>query len=157
MEKVLIISYYWPPSGGAGVQRWLKLSKYLALANKEVHVVTVDPEHASYMQRDETLCKDVHPSVHVHLTHSFEPINLYAKAAGKSSVPSAGFSNVNTNNWKQKTINFLRSNLFIPDPRKGRRHLRYRHIERALELFQKRNRAQTWFSAFKLSRNIEWR
>ena len=29
MKRVLIITYYWPPSGGSGVQRWLKMSKYL--------------------------------------------------------------------------------------------------------------------------------
>jgi hypothetical protein len=28
-SKVLIITYYWPPAGGPGVQRWLKFVKYL--------------------------------------------------------------------------------------------------------------------------------
>ena len=40
MKKILIITYYWPPSGGAGVQRWLKLTKYLATKNTEIHVIT---------------------------------------------------------------------------------------------------------------------
>ncbi|MDX5426533.1 MAG: glycosyl transferase family 1, partial [Bacteroidota bacterium] len=59
MNKVLIITYYWPPSGGAGVQRWLKLSKYLAIEGLDVHVLTVDERHASYMQMDESLLKEV--------------------------------------------------------------------------------------------------
>ena len=44
MEKVLIITYYWPPSGGASVQRWLKLSKYLLRFDIEPIVLTVDEE-----------------------------------------------------------------------------------------------------------------
>ena len=119
MKKVLILSYYWPPSGGAGVQRWLKLSAYLADLGVEVHVITVDELKASYMQWDETLLNDVHPKVTVYKTDSFEPINYYAKLVGKKNVPTAGFSNVNNSNWKQKLVNGIRSNFFIPDPRVG--------------------------------------
>ena len=43
MNKVLIITYYWPPSGGAGVQRWLKFSKYLPEFGWEPIILTVDP------------------------------------------------------------------------------------------------------------------
>lgn len=119
MKKVLIISYYWPPSGGAGVQRWLKLSSSLANLGVEVHVLTVDENKASYMQWDETLFDDVHPDVMVYKTNSFEPINYYAKLVGKKNVPTAGFSNVDNSNWKQKLVNSARSNFFIPDPRIG--------------------------------------
>ena len=119
MKKVLIIIYYWPPSGGAGVQRWLKLSKYLADTGVEVHVLTVDETYASYLQTDESLKNDIHPKVIVHKTKSFEPVNYYAKLVGKENVPTAGFSNVDNNNWKQKLVKTLRSNLFIPDPRRG--------------------------------------
>ena len=118
-KKVLIISYYWPPSGGAGVQRWLKLSAYLAELGVEVHVLTVDEKKASYMQWDETLIGDIHPKVTVYKTDSFEPINYYAKLVGKKNVPTAGFSNVDNANWKQKLVNSVRSNFFIPDPRVG--------------------------------------
>jgi glycosyltransferase involved in cell wall biosynthesis len=119
MIKVLVITYYWPPSGGAGVQRWLKLTKYLAELGAEVHVLTVDPAKASYMHVDKSLLQDVSPKVHVHKTNSFEPINYYAKIVGKKNVPTAGFSNVDNSNVKQKLVNSLRSHLFIPDPRKG--------------------------------------
>lgn len=119
LKKVLIISYYWPPSGGAGVQRWLKLSAYLAELGAEVHVLTVDENKASYMQWDETLIADIHPNVSVYKTDSFEPINYYAKLVGKKNVPTAGFSNVDNGSWKQKLVNKVRSNFFIPDPRIG--------------------------------------
>lgn len=133
-EKILIITYYWPPSGGAGVQRWLKLSKYLARLGYEIHVLSVDPNKASYFQRDESLSKDIHPDIKVHLTNSFEPLSIYAKIIGKSNVPTAGFSNVDGEKWHQKKISQIRSNLFIPDPRIGwKKHA----LKKAKELIEK--------------------
>ncbi len=132
MKKLLLITYYWPPSGGAGVQRWLKLSKYLALQGTEVHILTVDPEKASYTTIDHSLLKDVHPKLHIHQTDSFEIINYYSKVVGKKNVPSAGFSNVNNEGIVQKTVNSLRSNLFIPDPRKGWNKYAYKKAEEIL-------------------------
>lgn len=117
--KILIITYYWPPSGGAGVQRWLKLTKYLNLLNHEIHVITVKEEFASYFQLDQKLSLEIASEIKIHKTNSFEPIKIYSKLFGKSKVPVAGFSNVNNNSIFQKFINFTRSNFFIPDPRKG--------------------------------------
>jgi len=134
MKKVLIIPYYWAPSGGAGVQRWLKLTKYLAMMGVEVHVVTVDENYASYTHIDESLVDDIHPDVKVHKTKSFEPINYYARVVGKKNIPTAGFSNVNNNNWKQRFATTARSNLFIPDPRKGWKKYA---VKKAAEVIQK--------------------
>lgn len=117
--KVLIISYYWPPSGGAGVQRWVKLTKYFHEHNLTPYVITVDENQASYMQLDESLNKEVGENVQVFKTKSFEPINYYSKLVGKKNVPTAGFSNVDNKSFSQKAVNALRSNLFVPDPRKG--------------------------------------
>ena len=119
MKKVLIITYYWPPSGGAGVQRWVKLSKYLAGLGVQVHILTVDENYASYIQRDYSLLDDISVNIHVHKTKSFEPVNIYGKLAGKKNIPTAGFSNVDNSSLKQKIINAFRSNFFIPDPRRG--------------------------------------
>jgi len=47
LRKVLVVTYYWPPSGGAGVQRWLKFSKYLPEAGWQPVILTVDPEYAA--------------------------------------------------------------------------------------------------------------
>lgn len=85
----------------------------------EVHVLTVDPAKASYIQRDESLTQDIHPAIQVHYTNSFEPLNLYSKIVGKDKVPTSGFSNVDNDKWSQKLITFIRSNVFIPDPRRG--------------------------------------
>lgn len=117
MKKILLITYYWPPAGGAGVQRWLKLTKCLAKLGTEVHVLTVDPQKASYFQLDKSLKEDIHPNVVVHTTNSFEPLTIYGKIIGKSKVPIAGFSNVDEQKWSQRLMAKIRSRLFIPDPR----------------------------------------
>ncbi|MEL6632633.1 MAG: glycosyltransferase [Bacteroidota bacterium] len=136
MQKVLIIIYYWPPSGGAGVQRWVKLTKYLSRFGIKPYVLTVDEKVASYMDRDETLNKDVAPEVTVIKTQSFEPINMYAKMVGKEKVPTAGFTNVDSTKFRQKIINAIRSNLFIPDPRVGWNSYAYKE---AVKIIQQEN------------------
>ncbi|HRQ31008.1 MAG TPA: glycosyltransferase, partial [Saprospiraceae bacterium] len=134
MQKILIITYYWPPSGGAGVQRWVKLVKYLSVQNIEIHVLTVDQQYASYSMTDHSIISDIPDNIHIHKTKSFEPINIYGKIVGKNKIPIAGFSNVDNFSLKQKTVNFLRSNLFIPDPRK---FWNYFAIKKAKELILK--------------------
>ena len=56
-KRVLIITYYWPPSGGSGVQRWLKFAKYLPEAGWEPVIFT--PENPDFDLQDETLLKDI--------------------------------------------------------------------------------------------------
>jgi hypothetical protein len=55
VKKVLIITYYWPPSGGSGVQRWLYFAKYLEENGIIPIVVTVDPKKAVYPSFDNSL------------------------------------------------------------------------------------------------------
>ncbi len=116
MKNLLIITYYWPPAGGAGVQRWLKFSKYLPEFGWNPIILTVNPDQASYPQRDESLLDEVGDEVEVFRTNSFEPLQLYAKAAGKERVPYGGFSNKKSNSPISR---FLRGNFFIPDARRG--------------------------------------
>ena len=51
MKKVLIISYYWPPAGGSGVQRWLKFAKYLPNNNWQPIIYT--PKNPYFEIKDE--------------------------------------------------------------------------------------------------------
>lgn len=119
-KKVLIITYYWPPSGGAGVQRWLKLSKYLPEFGVEPIILTVDEEHASYPQVDASLLSDIHPDLQVRKTKSFEILNWYKKLRKTSKVPYGGFANQAENiSLSEKIMRFIRGNFFIPDARKG--------------------------------------
>jgi len=131
--KVLIIVYYWPPSGGAGVQRWVKLTKYLTRLGLEVFVITVDENYASYMQVDKSLSSEVSPDIKVIKTRSFEVINLFAKLFGKKKVPTAGFYNLDKKSLTQNLGMLIRSNLFIPDPRRGWNQYAYREAVRLIK------------------------
>jgi glycosyltransferase involved in cell wall biosynthesis len=115
MNKVLIITYYWPPSGGAGVQRWLKFSKYLPQFGWEPFILTVDPEFASYPATDNSLVLEIPPELKVFKTKATDWFRIY----GKSKVPSAGFAKNNDNTFVGKISRFVRGNFFIPDPRRG--------------------------------------
>ena len=81
MKKVLIISYYWPPAGGSGVQRWLKFTKYLPKNNWQPIIYT--PEHAYFEVKDEVLCKDIPSEVEIWTTPIWEPYGLKDKLFGK--------------------------------------------------------------------------
>lgn len=119
MKKVLIITYYWPPSGGAGVQRSLKFVKYLPEFGIEPIVITVDPSQATYPIIDETLLKEVKEGVRVIRTRSFEPLKILSALKGKETIPHGGFANNNKESITQKTLRFIRGNFFLPDARTG--------------------------------------
>ncbi len=119
VKKVLFITYYFPPSGGAGVQRWLKTINYLPKAGVETIVLTVDPAVASYPQIDESLCNDVPSGIKIYRTHTREILSLYKRVSPKKEVPYGGFANEPNPNLIQKISRFIRGNIFLPDPRRG--------------------------------------
>lgn len=116
-KKVLIITYYWPPSGGAGVQRWVKFAKYLPEYGWEPVILTVDPQYAAYPVTDNSLANEVPSSLEVITTKATDYFTLYKK--DKTKIPSAGFASNPDNTLKGKIMRFIRGNFFIPDPRKG--------------------------------------
>ena len=133
MKKILIITYYWPPSGGAGVQRWLKFSKYLPEFGYTPIILTVDEKMASYAQLDYSLLQEVSHELQVHKTRTFEPYNLYRKLSDKKEIPYGGFSNQKKITLFEKLSRLIRGNLFLPDPRRGWN--RYA-LKKALELIK---------------------
>jgi glycosyltransferase involved in cell wall biosynthesis len=118
-KKVLIINYYWPPSGGSAVQRWLSFSNELVALGWDVYVVTVDEKYATYQLNDESLVNEIHPGVKVFTTKTLEPFFLYKFIFGKQSIPKPAFANESNPSFIKKASRFVRGNLFIPDPRKG--------------------------------------
>lgn len=116
-SKVLIITYYWPPSGGAGVQRWLKFSKYLPESGWEPFILTVDPEFAAYPVTDISLNKNIPENIKVYKTPATDYFSIYKK--DKTKIPSAGFAISVDNTLKGRFFRFVRGNFFIPDPRRG--------------------------------------
>lgn len=119
MKKVLIITYYWPPSGGAGVQRTLHFAKYLGDYNCNPYVLTVDPSYASYPVKDESLKNLVPEYLSISYTKSFEALNILSAVAGKDKVPYGGFTNQKKSSFFQDVLKWIRGNFFIPDARIG--------------------------------------
>jgi hypothetical protein len=118
-KKVLIIAYYWPPSGGSGVQRWLKFVKYLPQWGWEPFVFT--PENPSFAIRDESLLKDVPVEAEVIRFPIWEPYESFFKLGQifkqKKSTKPTDLVSTNKNSVFQKVATFIRANFFIPDPR----------------------------------------
>ena len=115
-KKILIITYYWPPAGGPGVQRWLKFVKYLPEFGWEP--VVFIPENPSYPIVDETLESEVSEDLKVIKTKILEPYQI-AEFFGKDNKKfKAGQFDVGQNqSWKSKLSIWIRGNFFIPDAR----------------------------------------
>lgn len=117
-KKLLIVTYYWPPSGGPGVQRWLKFCKYLVRLGYNIDVVTPDPDKANFPVRDESLQEDFLGRLTVHQTDNFDVFLFLKKFSRKAEYPMSAFANADEKlSWKTKLVRKLRSRLLIPDPR----------------------------------------
>lgn len=117
-KKVLIITYYWPPSGGSGVQRWLKFAKYLTRMGWAPYVFT--PENPSFTIKDESLEKDVPNAVEVIKFPIWEPYQLFFKIQrlfGKKEIKQSDFISAGKKSFFQSISSWIRGNLFIPDAR----------------------------------------
>ena len=118
MKKVLIITYYWPPSGGAGVQRWLKFVKYLQGYGWEPVIYT--PENPESPINDPTLEKDIPQGITVIKTLIWEPYLFYKKLMGQKKeekINAAFLSESKKPKRIEKVAVWIRGNFFIPDAR----------------------------------------
>ncbi|QDO95050.1 glycosyltransferase family 4 protein [Formosa sediminum] len=118
-KNVLIVTYYWPPAGGPGVQRWLKFVKYLPEFN--VNPIVYIPEYANYPLIDRSLQDEVSKDVTILKTPIKEPYKLARLLSGnKATTISKG---IITESKKQNLIErlmlYIRGNFFIPDARKS--------------------------------------
>ena len=119
-KRILIITYYWPPSGGSGVQRWAKFVKYLTKLGWEPIVYT--PENPEYPSIDASMMKDVAANLQVIKTKIWEPFDLYKKLTNKKKDEkiNSGFLSESgkKNKFTQHLSVWIRGNFFIPDARK---------------------------------------
>jgi glycosyltransferase involved in cell wall biosynthesis len=118
IKKVLVITYYWPPAGGAGVQRWLKMSKYLPEFGWMPVIYT--PEVTESPVDDPTLLQDVHKDIEVIRRPILEPYNLYKWFVRKKKGErvNAGFLHEGKPPALAERISvWIRGNFFIPDAR----------------------------------------
>ncbi len=121
-QKVLIVAYYWPPSGGSGVQRWLKFVKYLPQTGWKPYVFT--PENPSFALRDASLERNVPAEAEVIRYPIWEPYDAFFKLSGlfgnrKTAKPTdlvEGKTERKLSRF-QRISTWIRGNLFIPDPR----------------------------------------
>ena len=117
MKKVLIITYYWPPAGGPGVQRWLKFVKYLP--DFGIEPIVYCPENPSYPITDTSLVSDIDSNLTVLKTPIREPYK-WAQFFSKSITATLSkglISNQKKQSILEKLLLFIRGNFFIPDAR----------------------------------------
>ena len=114
-KPILIITYYWPPSGGSGVQRWVYFSKYLKKLGYSPIVLTIDLKSASYPAIDRSLINETQ-GIPVHYVKSFNWIKIYSwfKKGKKDKIPQGEFSK---KGLVDHIAAFIRGNFFIPDAR----------------------------------------
>ena len=144
MKRVLVISYYWPPAGGSGVQRWVKFAKYLPAEGWQPVIYT--PENPELSSVDKTLLEDIPAEAEIIRRPIMEPYGIYRRlmgskastdmqtliggrdvaakggagdAAGDARATGGEVNPISggSKSWKQKLSLWIRGNLFIPDPR----------------------------------------
>lgn len=119
-KTVLILAYYWPPSSGSGVQRWLKMVKYLPQMGWKPVVIT--PKNGTAPYYDQTLLKEVPPEAEVIFTGTLEPFALYNLLQGKKkneAIPVGMMGIKDSKSWFQRLATWFRGNVFVPDGRMG--------------------------------------
>jgi len=129
MKKALIITYYFPPSGGSGVQRTLKFVKYLQAFGWTPVVLTA--RDADYPAYDETLCAEIPAEIAVYRAPLFEPYRLYRTFTGRSAQESTDIATLTLDEqhkrkWSERISEFIRASFFIPDARIGWLYPAYR-------------------------------
>jgi glycosyltransferase involved in cell wall biosynthesis len=118
LKKVLIVAYYWPPTGGGGVQRWLKFVKYLPQFGWKPFVFT--PKNPSFDVRDETLLRDVPKEaevIHYPIWEPYKLLDFARNAARQKKIDQIDHIVADKKTLFQKIVTWIRGNVFIPDAR----------------------------------------
>lgn len=119
MKRVLILTYYWPPSGGSGVQRWLKFAKYLPEQGWQPVIYT--PENPEYPSIDHSLESDIPPEAEVLKTRITEPYSIYKILVGmkeEDRINTGFLRDKEKTGTMEKLSRWVRGNFFIPDARR---------------------------------------
>lgn len=116
MKKMLLLTYYWPPSGGPGVQRWLKFVKYLPEFGWQPTVVTT--KDGDYPAQDVSLMKEIPESVKVIRTYTPNIGKMFKKVSGNATLPYGSLQTGKKSSIRKKILFFIRLNFVIPDLRK---------------------------------------
>jgi glycosyltransferase involved in cell wall biosynthesis len=137
LKKILLISYYWPPSSGSGVQRWMYFAKYLKQFGCDITVICPDEKQASYKFLEPSFLKHVE-GIKTIKTKTNEPLKLYSLiTTGKTNkgIPQAFIGERKPTLFK-KFSRFLRGNVFLPDARKGWNKFAFKAAKQLLQTEQ---------------------
>lgn len=117
MKRVLVITYYWPPVGGSGVQRWVKFAKYLPSEGWQPVIYT--PENPDLSSIDESLLTDIPAEAEIVKRPICEPYGIYRKLTGsKGQIKiEANPGGDGRKSLLKKISMWIRGNFFMPDPR----------------------------------------
>jgi hypothetical protein len=117
MKKVLIITYYWPPAGGPGVQRWLKFVKYLP--DFGIEPIVYVPENPTYPIIDKSLIDELPKNYTILKQKIKEPYGLASFLSKKNTkgISSGIIPSQKKQSFLQKILLWIRGNIFIPDAR----------------------------------------
>ncbi|WP_115462872.1 glycosyltransferase family protein [Winogradskyella aurantiaca] len=118
-KHVLIITYYWPPAGGPGVQRWLKFCKYLP--ENGITPIVYCPENPTYPIEDKSLVDEIPEGIEVVKSPISEPYKWSGMLSKKSTkaISSGIISDTKSQSLTERLMLFVRGNFFIPDARKN--------------------------------------
>lgn len=138
MKNLLIIAYYFPPSGGPGVQRVLKHTKYLREFGWNPIVLTVS--NGQFPARDESLLEQIPEGTEIIRTRILEPYDIYRKLTGKKPGTAIDVNTIKkegqTISSKEKLAEFIRATFFIPDARVAWLHTAKKAIDELMHTKQ---------------------
>ena len=120
MQKVLFITYFWPPSGKATLHWPLKIINHLPGYGWQPVVLTADQD--TFSQKDESLLQEIDSDLKVFTAHALEPFSVYRRLLGKKKdSPLTASETISTTNrgLRHRLAVWIRMNLFIPDARIG--------------------------------------
>lgn len=118
MPKALIVTYYWPPSGGTAVLRWLSFVKYMRDFGWEPVVYT--PDNPESQETDTSLIDGIPETLTIIKSRIREPYVFYKWMTGRKKSEKLGLafmSETKNQGFMSKIALWIRSNVFIPDPR----------------------------------------
>ncbi|GHC52216.1 glycosyltransferase family 4 protein [Ulvibacter litoralis] len=118
MKRALIITYYWPPAGGPGVQRWLQFVRYFN--DFGIEPVVFVPENPHYPLQDASFEALVPETTEILKFPVKEPYRLAGFLSKKKTKQiSSGIISNKEQSVLEKTMLYVRGNFFIPDARVG--------------------------------------
>jgi glycosyltransferase involved in cell wall biosynthesis len=116
IKKILLISYYFPPCGGAAVQRWLRF--IAALERRCIQVTVITTKNGDYPYRDASLLKRLSPQLKVLRSRPLSFASLWS-LLGQQELPYGSLESKASDTWLKRALYWIRLNLIIPDMRAG--------------------------------------